>query len=248
MRVAALYDIHANLPALEAVLARVKAREPDVILIGGDIAWGPFPRETVSSLRDLGDRAIFIRGNADREVANPEEADLQGSVVEVTDWCFRQLSDDQRDFLRSLPLTVSLEFPGLGPTLFCHATPSSDSDIFTAITPEDRVLDIIGNFRERVLVCGHTHVQFDRTVDDKRLINAGSVGLPYADEPGAYWAWFDDEGVALEKTGYDVRDAARAISSSGCPQADEFAKDVLTPQSSKEATEFFEGRRRTPQD
>jgi Icc-related predicted phosphoesterase len=101
MRVAALYDVHANLPALEAVLGQVADRAVDLVVVGGDIAWGPFPRETVDRLRELGDRATFIRGNGDREVADPAEADLQGRVAEVNDWCATELTRDQREFLRN---------------------------------------------------------------------------------------------------------------------------------------------------
>jgi hypothetical protein len=94
---------------------------------------------------------------------------------------------------------------------------------------------------------GHQRAQaaaFDanRSVGNKRIINAGSVGIPYADQPGAYWAFFHERGVTLERTPYDVEAAARAFSTSGCPHAEQFAQDIRSPRSATDATEFFEKR------
>lgn len=220
MRVAALYDVHGNLPALEAVLADATSAA-DLVLVGGDVAAGPFPRETLALLRDLGERAVFVRGNADR-------ASVPG------------LGDDERSFLASLPLTVTLDVHGLGPTLFCHATPRSDEEIVTAITPDERLREVFGAVAENTVVCGHTHVQFDRRAGSVRVVNAGSVGMPYEGRPGAYWALLGPD-VALRSTEYDVERAAERIRASGYPGAGEWASEyVLHPHPAEEATEFFE--------
>jgi putative phosphoesterase len=183
MRVAALYDVHGHLAALEAVLAEV----PDdaVIVVGGDVAYGPYPSEALERLRALGERVRWIRGNADRELTPGEPGPADPGNVE---WVRGRLSAEQIRFLHELPATLSLEVDGLGRVLFCHATPQNDVDVFTAITPPERVAPQLAGVDADVVVCGHTHMQFDRTIGDVRVVNAGSVGMAYEDAPGAYWA------------------------------------------------------------
>jgi predicted phosphodiesterase len=222
LRVAALYDIHGNLPALDAVLAEVDA---DVILVGGDFVAGPWPAETMERLHALDGDVRFIRGNADREVV--EEA--RGlAPPEVMEFVRKRLSEEQLDFLRTLPLTETIDVDGLGPTLFCHATPRNDEEIFTKISSEERWADALAGVREGVVVCGHTHVQFERSIGDIRLVNAGSVGMPYEQEPGAYWALLGPDGE-LRRTPFEPGD----IAGSGWPEDWPEAMP-------EEATEYFE--------
>ena len=176
--VAALYDIHGNLAALDAVLAEV----PDdaAIVVGGDVcAGGEQPSETLARLRGLGDRVLWLRGNADRELYPGEEGLAPAEVVEEAR---SRLSEEEIEFLHSLPPTQRV-----GDVLYCHATPRNDLDIFTERTPEERIASLFEGLDESTVVCGHTHTQFERTVAGVRVVNAGSVGLPYEDEPGAYW-------------------------------------------------------------
>lgn len=177
--IATLYDIHGNLAALDAVLAEV----PDeaTIVVGGDISsGGPEPAAVLERLRSLGDRVLWLRGNADRELGPGEESgDAPDGAVTAAR---AALSDEQLDFLLGLPPSVEAE--GI---LFCHATPRNDLDIFTERTPEERLLPIFAGVNASTVVVGHTHTQFERTVGDIRVINSGSVGRPYEDEPGAYW-------------------------------------------------------------
>ena len=189
MRIAALYDIHGNLPALDAVLAEVDA---DVIVVGGDVVMGLAPAETLERLRSLPGDVRFIRGNADREVYD-EQPGL--APAELLEHARARLSQEQLDFLRTWPLTVSV-----GRVLFCHATPRNDEEIFTRDSPDERWAATLAGVDADVVVCGHTHVQFDRRIGDIRLVNAGSVGMPYADEPGAYWAVLDGTDVELRHT------------------------------------------------
>jgi putative phosphoesterase len=217
VRVAALYDIHGNLPALDAVLAEVDA---DAIVVGGDIVAGPAPSETLERLRSLDADVRFIRGNADREVYEEER---QGHAPhEVMEFARARLSPEQLDFLRSLPLTVSV-----GRVLFCHATPRNDEEIFTRISPDERWAEALAGVDADVVVCGHTHVQFDRQIGGIRLVNAGSVGMPYADEPGAYWAVVDGVDVEFRHTRCQAPDVSEWPGE--WPQA-----------SADEATEYFE--------
>jgi putative phosphoesterase len=175
--VATLYDVHGNLPALEAVLAEVP---PDVVIVvGGDVAVGPFPQETVDRLRALGDRAKWIRGNADREL-HPDEDGL--APPEFLDAARAALTAEQIEFLHDLPPTATID-----DVLYVHASPRNDLDIFTELTPEERIAFLFADVDADVVVCGHTHMQFDRVVAGKRVVNSGSVGMPYEEEPGAYW-------------------------------------------------------------
>jgi len=182
LRVATLYDVHGNLPALEAVLADV----PDdaTLVVGGDVAAGPFPSETLERLRALGERVHWLRGNADRELTRGE----QGlAPTEVLEWVRTRLSEEQIAFLHGLPATLELDVDGVGRVLFCHATPQNDVDIFTERTPEERIAPQFANLGVDLVVCGHTHMQFVRPIADVNVVNSGSVGMAYEDSPGAYW-------------------------------------------------------------
>lgn len=241
MRIAALYDIHGNIEALEAVLREVSQSDADGVVVGGDVAWGPHPRETVDRLMDLEQSTTFIRGNADREVASrrPDEDDAR---TDITSWCSSQLTARQRQWLGTLPPTAALEIAGLGAVLFCHATPRSDEEIVTASTSEARVDEILRLVREPVVVCGHTHMQFDREIRGRRLINAGSVGLPYEGLSGAYWALLGPT-VDLRRTGYGIGNAVERIRKSRCPNVEEtFVDTILHPPSQEEAISHFEAQ------
>ena len=239
-RVAALYDVHGNLPALEAALAEVEEVAPDaLVVVGGDFAVGPLPAETVEALRALGERAVFIRGNGERELfeARDEPAD---TWLERTRFVAAALTGEQQAFLADLAETVELEVEGLGRVLFCHGTPRSDAEIVTRLTPESRVAEALAGVDAAVVVCGHTHVQFDRRVGETRLVNAGSVGMPYEGEVGAYWALLGPD-VELRRTPYDVAAAGDVIRATSFPQAAEFVEEfVLTSYSADEATHEFE--------
>lgn len=241
MRVAALYDIHGNIDALDAVLDEIESEDVDLIVIGGDIAWGPRPAETVARVQELADSARVIRGNADRELVQPDSVE-PGWVADVNRWCFEQLTHTQRQFLSDLPETEVVSVAELGEVLFCHASPRSDEEIFTAITPAEDIAALFAGTTQHLVVCGHTHSQFDRLVAGHRVVNAGSVGLPYEDAPGAYWAIIGDQ-VELKRTNYDFARAAERIRQSGCPHSDEFADGITSPPTRVEATESFERRR-----
>jgi len=234
MRVAALYDVHGNLPALEAVLAEVDAER---ILVGGDAVLGPMPKETLALLRER--EATFIRGNCDREVAAPGEGDEVWT--RRARWVHEQLDDEELVFLRDLSHPLALEVDGLGDVLFCHGSPRSDEEILTAITPPKRLDPILDGVNQDLVVCGHTHAQFDRLVGDRRIVNAGSVGMAYEGEPGiAAWALLGPT-VELRRTTYDVEAAAAVIRETGFPAADEFLNEALLhPPTAEEVTAHFE--------
>ena len=241
--VAALYDIHSNLPALEAVLTDVRREGVDRIVVGGDVVPGPMPHETIACLLDLDIPTHFLRGNGDREVLaqidGNESSAIPASFRESMRWVAAQLSDDDARVLRSWPPTIRLNVPTRGgDVLFCHATPRNDVDIFTRLTPDVRLDPIFAHADASVVVCGHTHMQFDRIVGSARVINAGSVGMPFG-EPGAYWLLLGRD-VELRHTTYALEAAAERIRATAYPQAREFAeRNVLHPPSEAEMLEVF---------
>ncbi len=233
MRIAALYDVHGNLPALEAVLAEVESEDVDLIVVGGDVAAGGFPSETIERLRTLGDRVRWIRGNADRELMPGEEGNAPAHVLE---WVRERLSDEQIAFLHRLPPQLELDLDGVGHVLFVHATPRNDTEVFTSATPGERLEPVFAGVDADLVVCGHTHMQFERAVGPVQVVNAGSVGMPYEEAPGAFWALLgevDGGPIDLRRTPYDVAAALEAIAATGYPEE--------WPQASPtEATAFFE--------
>ena len=233
MKVAALYDVHGNLPALEAVLAEVEREDADVIVLGGDCIHGPQPVETLERLRGLGDRALWIRGNTDRLIAGDLDSD------DLHGWVAATLGEERVAFLESLPPTQRLDVDVLGDTLFCHATPHDDETIVTPLTPDERLAEILEGVDADAIVAGHTHMQQDRTVGRIRWINAGSVGLPYEDDIQAFWALLGP-GVELRRTPFDVSAAIRAFESVGRDDAKRFVENFRTAPSRQEAAEYFE--------
>jgi putative phosphoesterase len=236
VRVAALNDIHGNLPALEPVLAEVEREGVDVVVCGGDVVGGPFPAEVLDRLRSLHD-VRFLHGNVDRLV-------VEGTDEHGHDWASERarLGETRLAGVAAWPLTVELEIDGIGRSLFCHAVPTADEPIFTRITPDEDVAALIGDVEADLVVCGHTHVQFERQLTSVlRVVNAGSVGMPYERRRGAYWALLGP-GVELRHTDYDVEAAAAAIREVA-PGNEQQAGWLLDPPDPDEATSYFESQR-----
>lgn len=242
MQVAAIYDIHGNLPALEAVLREIRRAQIDLIVIGGDVLPGPMPRETLECLQAVDLPVQFIQGNGEREVlaqrAGAETGAIPEQYREAMHWVAEQLTPEHVRWITTWPKTLRFEMVEQGRVLFCHATPRSDSEIFTRLTPEERLLPVFEKLDVSLVICGHTHIQFDRTIAGVRIVNAGSVGMPFG-EPGAYWLLLAPE-VQLRRTDYDLAKAADRIRATGYPQAQEFAaRNVLQPPSKEEMLEIF---------
>jgi putative phosphoesterase len=234
MRVAALYDIHGNLPALEAVLEDVRHAAVDCVLVGGDVLPGPMPRETIRCLQGLDIPVQFIQGNGDRvvraQMAGMESAEVPEQFRDLIRWNAQQLHPEDEQLLAGWPQTLRLKVRAVGEVLFCHATPRNDFEIFTRLTPADRLVPVFEGVDVPVVVCGHTHMQFDRTIGTIRVVNAGSVGMPFA-EPGAYWLLLGPD-VELRRTSYDLDTAADRIRNTKYPQAQDFAaRHILQPPS-----------------
>ncbi len=237
MRLAALYDVHGNLPALDAVLAEVAEEGVDGIVCGGDLVAGPFPVEVLERLVGRAD-VRFLRGNADRLV-------FDGVDEHGQDWAGmrERLGESALAELASWPLTVEFDIDGLGHALFCHAVPTADEPIFTRITPDDDVARLLGDVDAEVVVCGHTHVQFDRLLPSGlRVVNAGSVGMPYEGRRGAFWALLGPD-VELRRTAYDTEAAVAAIRRATGTSHEQLAGWLLDPPDPVATSAYFESIR-----
>ena len=232
MSIAVLADIHGNLHALEAVLSDPRCRGAHEVVVLGDVVAGTFPAECFDRLGALGDRVRVIRGNADRLV-------LEDEHEESSRWVRERLGSARLAVVAAWPTSFVLNVEQLGPVLCCHASPRSDEDILTSITPEDEAAAMFVGTRERVVLGGHTHVQFERLIGDRRFVNVGSIGRPREGRPAAYWALLGPD-VELVSTEYDVVAAAKAVVASGQPRAEEIADTLLHPPSPEEATAFLE--------
>jgi putative phosphoesterase len=236
VRVAAISDIHGNLPALEAVLADIDREGVDEIVVAGDTAHGPWPAEVVDLLVERGARCV--RGNADRETI--ERSDRYGPLAA---WSADRLGEDRLAITRSWPLTVELPIEGLGDVLVCHSTPASEDPIYTRITPDAELVDLFESVEADVVVCGHTHMQYDRTLTSGlRLVNAGSVGMPYEGARGAYWALLGPD-VEFRTTPYDVEGTVAAIEVLAAPVYEKLLEQLLDPPDSESTTAYFEDNR-----
>jgi len=272
MRVAAIYDIHGNLPALEAVLQEIRQAEIDHVVVGGDVLPGPMPRETLAYLVDLEMPVQYIFGNGEvallEQMAAKEPAAVPEPYRPIIRWTAKQLNPEHERLLSAWPRTLRVEIDGLGMVLFCHATPRNENECFTRLTPEEpllqifdgldallvvcghthmqfdrmigatRVVNIFDGLDAPLVVCGHTHMQFDRMIGATRVVNAGSVGMPFG-EPGADWLLLGPD-VQLRHTAYDLTKAAERIRGTHYPQAQEFAaRNVLQPPSETEMLAVF---------
>lgn len=229
--VAVLSDVHGNATALEAVLAEVDREQPDVVVFGGDLTWGPEPERTLALVEAIEPRTVFVRGNADRVLlacaARLEEGDVEGLTPREA-WLPTLHSPAARAFIASFAGQVVVDVDGLGPVRFCHGSPRSDEELVTPATPEARIDALMEGIPERVLVTAHTHLQFDRAVAGIRSVNAGSVGMPYAERPGAYWATLGPD-VELRCTDHDLEEAARSYRSTADPLREQMVALLLAP-------------------
>ena len=233
MRVAVLSDIHGNLPALEAVLADVEREAVDAIVVPGDTAHGPWAVEVFDVLAERGAR--FVRGNADRGVIERE-----ARYGPLSAWTADRLGERRLAAVAAWPLTLEVEVDGLGSVLVCHSTPESDEAIYTRITPDDELVEIFSGVEADVVLCGHTHSQYDRRLSNgPRVVNPGSVGLPYEGRRGAFWAVLGPE-VEMHRTDYDVEATVAAIRNLGAPVDEHLLELMLEPMTSEAAAAEFE--------
>ena len=216
------------MPALEAVLAEAGDAQ---LVFGGDLAAGPMPAETLDRIMALD--ALVLRGNADRGLLGEPEGGL------IDQWVIDQLDDRHREYIAGLPEQIELEVEGLGRVLFCHGSPRSDEEMILKTTPDEWVREMVDDLEADVVVCGHTHMQFDRRVDRWRVVNAGSVGLAYG-ATGAHWLQLGPD-IEQRRTRYDNEAFADRVQTLDWSIAERFAEEnVRNFPSEKEVLEFFE--------
>jgi predicted phosphodiesterase len=239
LNVLALYDIHGNIDALEAVLADPRATDPDAVVVGGDAVPGPFARATLARLEAVSDPVRWIRGNGEREVADvvgaspPADDELAARTAAIT---AAEIGDDQARALGELPLTLELDG-----VLFCHASPRRDDEMLTRLSSPERWTDALGGVDAALVVAGHTHQQDDRVVGAVRFVNAGSVGLPYEGDGASRWLWIANGVPELRHTAYDAAGAGARILAAGWPDDRSVAAALVEPVEAAVVTRIFEG-------
>jgi predicted phosphodiesterase len=242
--VAALYDVHGNLPALEAVLVDPAFARAEAVVVGGDVASGPMPAAVLDRLTGLDLPVRWVRGNADREVVDFfDRGDTDASVHPADDPAARsdaftagRIARAHRDLLDGFEEVVRLDG-----ALYCHGSPRRDDEIITAITPAERLEPMLDGVDEALVVCGHTHHQFDLRAGGRRVFNAGSVGMPYEGEAAAYWLLVVGGEPEPRRTDYDVSAAVAAMSATGFPDFAELIRESLVePVTAAEVAQHFE--------
>ena len=206
------------------------------------------PAEVLDRLAGMSERVRFVRGNADREAVLAYdrgrvaiEALLSEPGRIMDGWAASRIEDHHRDFLASFSEHVEAEVEGIGEVLSCHATPCSDEEVLTTVTPDRRLRGILAGVEQDLVVCGHIHTQYDRRIDNKRVVNAGSVGLPYQGEPvGAFWLQIAPEGVELRRSDYDLQGAIERFHAVGYPAEEDMAEALLQPPDPAWVADLFE--------
>ena len=249
-RVAVLSDTHGNVAALEAVLAEPEVSTADLVVLCGDLTWGPEPQATYELIAGLGGRALCVRGNGDRFVTEIGAGVRRPGPDRPRErWIPDRHSAEAAAFLAAVPFALVAEIDTLGTAFFCHGSPRSDHELVTPGTSAERFAELAGSAdasvggRVGIIVTGHTHLQFDRVVAGRRSVGPGSVGLPYhRGEPGtAYWALLGP-GVAQRTTRYDVAEAVERGRRSGDPGIDRYLSTLMDPPTPEEIVEDAEAR------
>jgi predicted phosphodiesterase len=237
MKVLALYDIHGNIDALDAVLGDPRSAGADVVVVGGDTVPGPFARASLDRLASLPAPVRWVRGNGEREVAamaRGEEEGLEGMPRLTAEITAKELGDAALA-LGDQPLSVRV-----GDILFCHASPRRDDEMLTRRSPPARWEAALSATGARLVVGGHTHQPDDRMVGDTRFVNAGSVGMPYDGQGGASWLWIEDGEPELRRTRYDAPEVGRRILAGGWPDSDSITASLIDPIDPETVTQMFE--------
>jgi predicted phosphodiesterase len=236
-RLAVLGDVHGNAVAFAAVLEEIANDRPDVLVVNGDLSWGPEPEATLAMADGLTE-ALFIRGNAESALLRlSDEPKSEPSETEM--WMLGQHSARRIEQIRGWAGAVTVEVDGIGRIFACHGSPRGDQELVTPGTPDSRMRALLEGADADVLVTAHVHLQFERQVLGITSMNAGSVGLQYGGTPAACWADIGPE-IRLRRTLYDVDEAERRVRSSGIPAADRIVQTIREPPSAEEVIEHAE--------
>ena len=238
MRVAVFSDVHSNLSALVEILNCISRMGVDLVLCGGDlVGYGPFPNEVVQTLRER--RIPTIMGNYDEGVgfnmddcgcAYRTEREVELGRVSL-EWTKKNLREENKSFLRSLPRNQRYTWEGYR-ALHVHGSPRRINEYLYEDRPEKSLLRMLEPLDIDLLICGHTHIPYHRTVGGIHVVNTGSVGKPRDGDPRACYTLLEVEknlSVSFKRVPYDVEETCRAIRRAGLPQ--EFAEALKNPPS-----------------
>ena len=253
MKVALIADIHANLPALQAVLAHARKRKVKAIWNAGDfVGYGPFPDEVVRRVRE--EEALSIAGNYDLKVLRadrpPRAKDKDPEKRYAFKWALDNLSPESREHLASLPRELRLNVAGWR-VLLTHGSPESNKEHLTPETPKSRLRRLARKAKADLIVCGHSHAPFARRVGAHWFVNPGSVGRPDDGNPQASYAVADlrrvgggsrpaSLAVRHYRVPYDTERTAERIRQLGLPES--FARMVLEGRSLNGVQRWAEAR------
>ncbi len=229
MRIAIVSDIHGNRTAFEAVLADLRVTAPDLVFHGGDLAdSGSSPTEIVDRIRDLGWQGVV--GNTDEMLFRPESlTEFAQSAPQLQPlWtAIEQMAQSSREALGDERLAWLAGLPRLqihGPMALVHASPES---LWRAPphTASDADLEAVyGPLGRPVVVYGHIHRAFTRSVSGMIVANSGSVSLSYDGDRRAAYLLLEDSAPTIRRVEYDVEREIRALAASGLPHSDWVAK------------------------
>lgn len=226
MKILLLGDVHANLPALEAVLAHAAQQDAQQIWNVGDfVGYGAFPNEVIELMQQVG--AVSIAGNYDLKVLRfPDKVDKwrrskKPEKVRAFEWAYQTLRADNMAYLAQLPQEIRLEVEGWR-VLLTHASPESNEEHLNLETSDERLRWLAAAASADIIVFGHSHVPFSRCVDGVWFINPGSVGRPDDGDPRASYAMVEitPDTVQVEqiRLEYDLARAVSAIEAQQLPQ------------------------------
>lgn len=223
MKIAALYDVFGNYQALQAVLRDVKKEKVDLLILGGNIIWGPHPVEVLSIIDSCELETIIIRGNTERELFDNDGTITEklGYFSEMYSWCLAKLTKEQKQKLENL--AVDFDYENFK---FVHASPKSDTNGIRNLTTDEDIEKMMEEVSHENIICGHTYRQFKRQVGKHTIYNAGSVGIQFNTD-GACWLLIDHGEVLFKETHYNLTQAAKDMLYSDCPRRHEFASHLL---------------------
>ena len=224
MKIAALYDIHGNYPALKAISEQLVFMKPDLIVLGGDIVSGPMPLETLGLISKLKSKfkTIGILGNNDQDTIDAysgKTLTLSERSQEQIEWIAERLTAKHILELKKLPINATV-----GNYFFCHAVASDNMTIFTKHSKKTIIKSLFQGVKSPFIICGHTHLQFEINIDKQKIINAGSVGMPFSDQEGAQWLWIENQKFDFKRTLINKDKAIKDIQTSNYPYINEFIK------------------------
>jgi predicted phosphodiesterase len=219
------------------VLEEIARDPPDVLVVNGDLSWGPEPEATLAMADGL-EGAYLIRGNAESALLRLS-GDPSSEPSETEVWMLEQHAPGRIEQIQGWAGAVTVEVDGIGRIFICHGSPRGDQELVTPGTPGPRMRALLDGMELDVLVTAHVHLQFERQVLGITTMNAGSVGLQYGGTPAAYWAVIGPE-IRLRRTPYALDEAERRVRASGLPTADRIVATLREPPSMEEIIEHAE--------